>query len=182
MKTLLTLIAFLIATTFIYASPELIFIGEAGKVEMPEMDRKRIIEKIEEITLSANFNSRDHAKMFREADKDYWRPLDQIRSGTHILLRYAKPHVFKTVGGEITALEIWLDLQKEASHRGGAVYPGPVTVVTEDGLVRLTKEGGYLVLGLGLDPTVYPHLPKIIRENMDRSRNSYEEFQKQNKG
>jgi hypothetical protein len=97
-------------------------------------------------------------------------------------LRYTTPHAFNTVGGEISASEVWLDLQKEPRATGGAVYPGPITLVNESGTIRLTKEGGYLLLGLGLDPAIYPHLPKLIQENMDRSRKGYEEYRKQNKG
>jgi hypothetical protein len=182
MKTLLSFIALALMATPSVASPELVFMADGEKVTLSTEDRTRVIKKIEEIVTSANFNSRDHAEMFTKADETYWRPLDQIRSGSHILLRYTTPHDFKTVGGKITATEVWMDLQKEPRSAGGAVYPGPITLVNEGGSIKLTKEGGYLVLGLGLDPAVYPHLPKIIQETMDRGRKAYEEFEKKKDG
>ncbi len=179
MKAFSTLLAVVLVVATSAASPELAFMADGNKVAISPKDEKRVIGMIEEIVSSANFNSRDHATMFREADTNYWRPLEQIRSGPHILLRYAAPHVFKTVGGEIIASEVWLDLRNEPRVAAGAVYPGPITLLNEDGPIRLTKEGGYLLLGLGLDIAVYPHLPKIIQNNMDRSRKGYEEYQKQ---
>lgn len=179
MKTLLSLLFTVAVTIPALASSQLEFVSGGQPVQLAPDDEKRVTGKIEDIVASANFNSRDNAKMFTKADQAYRRPLAQIRKGSFLLVRYDKPHEFETVGGKIAATEVWVDLREEPTAQGGAVYPGPITLIQDDETIRITKEGGYLLLGLGLDHALYPHLPEIIRETMDRGRKSYEDYQKQ---
>lgn len=89
------------------------------------------------------------------------------------MLRYPEPHLFRTVGGEIFASSAWLPLPASANNPNRAVYPGPVTLVHEGNVIEL-KVGGFLLLDLGLDPAVYPSLPKLIQKTMDHVRKAME--------
>ncbi|HEY5792353.1 MAG TPA: hypothetical protein VIS74_03585 [Chthoniobacterales bacterium] len=181
MKRLLAIFSFFLAATWAVAQPVLIVVAEGKQVALSPADAARLILKIEDIVVSANFNSRDHpADYFKEGD--YWRPISKIQKGSYIRITYPEGHVFKTAGGEISAKDVWIDLPHEARSSGGAVYPGPITLINGEDRILLTKESGYLVLGLGLDPAIYPHLPKILQENMDRGRKAYEEFEKKKNG
>ncbi|MEM1222908.1 MAG: hypothetical protein AAGH40_09115, partial [Verrucomicrobiota bacterium] len=122
---------------------------------------------------SANFNSRDHQSDYFE-DTSYWRPISQIEKGSYLKLSYAEPHLFKSIGGDISAKEVWVDLADTVRANGGAVYPGPITLKNGDERVLITKEGGHLLLSLGLDPALYPHLPEVVQDSLNTSRDFYE--------
>ncbi len=163
------------------AQPVLTVVGSDGKpVHLSPTDAARVVQKVEEVVVSANFNSRDHPASYF-GGKVVWRPLSEIRKGPHIQIAYPEGHRFKTIGGTLSASSVWVDLPQAPTRSGGAVYPGPITLSDGKESVFLTKESGYLLLGLGLDPALYPHLPKIIQENMDACRNAYETFKKKDR-
>lgn len=161
-----------IASSCFAPKPSLTFQTDGRTITVGSNDRQRIIQKIEAIVRSASFNSRDHPDWF--TNRVDFRAVEEISKDSFLHLHHTSPVRFKTLGGELIAEDVWIDIQSQNPNGGG--LPGPISLVGEGKITWLTKESGFLVIGLGLDPVIYPHLPQPIRKTLDAAREAYEQY------
>jgi len=136
------------------AEASLTFQRSGQAIPLDAEESQRVIQKIEAIVRSANFNSLNHPEGF---DASVLRPVAEIRKDSFLNVHYSAPTTFSTIGGELIADDIWIDIRPQNPHAG--LFPGPICLVNAAGITCLGKESGMLVIGLGLDPAIYPHLP-----------------------
>ncbi|MEO8204925.1 MAG: hypothetical protein ABI615_02000 [Chthoniobacterales bacterium] len=158
---------FIVASSASLMAQVLTFQAAGKPVVIPDSGQRKIVTQIERIVLSANFNSRDNpAAGFPDSR---WTDLKDLHSYLHV--SYPKEKKFETVGGDINATDIWIEIKDKKQK--GILYPGPITLVgAGDSRIRLSMESGVLMGILGRDLLIYPHLPPEMQKSLDGDTNT----------
>ena len=135
-------------------------------------DSERIGKMVETIVETANFNSRDHKLPWFEGVQTPRTPQD-IKAQSFFKIDYPAIKDIKTVGGTIKAKEIWIIITD-------ARYPGPIYLSDGQNVIALSKYSGVHLLGLGLDPAVFPHLPADMQKTMKAGEKAYRDLIERN--
>jgi hypothetical protein len=142
-------------------------------VEVADKDAGRVIEKVEKLVDSANYNSETS---WPAGPRDFspWTPVDALKAHSFLHVAYPEPKGFPTVGGLVTASDVWIELSD--GDKPGGKLPGPVTLISGGRPVYLTKMSGVQVIELGIDPALLDHLPGKMREELARDAIALEKY------
>ena len=164
----------LVGGSCLAAEPSLSFQTNGKAVPLARKDSQRLIQEIEALVRSANFDSRNNPGFFEASD---FRTVDEIRADSFLHVHYSAPTKFATIGGDLMATDIWIDIRPNNPRHGG-LYPGPTTLVSLEGVAWLGKESGVLLDALGLDPAIYAHLPEPMQKTLESGRKMVEEYRR----
>jgi len=155
----------LIGSSCLAAEPSLSFQSSGEAVPLTPVDSQRLIQEIEAVVKSANFNTLNHPGGFLASD---FRPVEEIKKDSFLHVHYGAPTKFATVGGDLIATDIWIDIRHvEPNNPHGGLLPGPTTLVNAEGTTSLGKESGVLLIALGLDPAIFGRLPPLMQKSLE---------------
>jgi beta-lactamase regulating signal transducer with metallopeptidase domain/ankyrin repeat protein len=107
--------------------------------------------------------------------------LDQIKgNGSFLHIAYShRPTVPVGSNYSYQPKEIWIGLQGVSAGQCYPGYPGGIYVVTDgkDGTFDLMFESRSLLVGVGLDPGIYPSLPPAMQKSVNAHREDFQTYQ-----
>lgn len=158
-KSLLSLVLVLVGNLCVAGEATLSFHNDGQDIHLTSEESQRIVRTIENLVRSANFNSKDHAYLWSAPTSP---SVETIKQGSFLHVHYGTPATFASIGGELIADDVWIGIP--APGPDARPFPGPTWVVSGNQSISLGKESGYILIELGLDPGIYPHLPPQMQK------------------
>jgi beta-lactamase regulating signal transducer with metallopeptidase domain/ankyrin repeat protein len=146
-------------------------------VQLSAESQKEVIGILEELLVIRYINGTPD-------DVFHWQQIpdssiEKIRkSGSYLHLAYAKEQIFKMGGSSFKTKDVWVGLQENSPGDSYPGNPGGVMVVRSDKAEAFNLFGGSksLLIGLGLNPEIYPHLPDGMKKTLDENRKLYQTY------
>ena len=174
---LVTILAVAGLTAEKQTGPELIYKVNGTAISLSRESQERIEQELKGIVESLNFTSDEHPDWFPILAR---KSPQQIKSaGSYLYLRYPDEKSFVTYArsGIVKAQEIYLGFEDSVDPTAGS-YPGEpgglCLVNTQGHIIYFSKESGMLLIKLGLDPDIYPHLAPGLKKTLAMAKESRE--------